>query len=74
MYYIGIDLGGTNIAVAVCDENFKIIGRGSAKTNLPRPAAEIAADMVTAAKAAVENAGLTMAAGFDRAQKGNYRL
>lgn len=61
MYYIGIDLGGTNIAVAVCDENFKIIGRGSAKTNLPRPAAEIAADMVTAAKAAVENAGLTMA-------------
>ncbi len=60
MYYIGIDLGGTNIAVGVCDENYKIIGRGSAKTNLPRPAEAIAADMVTAAKAAVENAGLTM--------------
>ena len=26
-YYLGIDLGGTNIAVGVVDENYQIIGR-----------------------------------------------
>ena len=27
-YYVGIDLGGTNIATGVVDENYQIIGRG----------------------------------------------
>ena len=31
MYRIGIDLGGTNIAVGVVDDNFNIIGRGKMK-------------------------------------------
>ena len=60
MYHLGIDLGGTNIAVGVVDENFKIVGRGKMKTNAPRPAEEICDDMATAVKMAVENAGLTM--------------
>ena len=60
MYYLGIDLGGTNIAVGVVDENFKIVGRGKMKTNCPRPADEICDDMATAAKMAIEDAGLTM--------------
>lgn len=60
MYHLGIDLGGTNIAVGVVDENFKIVGRGKMKTNAPRPADEICDDMATAVKMAVENAGLTM--------------
>ena len=38
MYRIGVDLGGTNIAVGVVDENYKIVGRGMGKTNAPRPA------------------------------------
>ncbi|MEG1887041.1 MAG: ROK family glucokinase [Oscillospiraceae bacterium] len=59
-YYIGIDLGGTNIAAGVVDENFNIIGRGKIKTNAPRPAEEIAADMAKAAKIAVADAGLEM--------------
>ncbi|MBQ6947664.1 MAG: ROK family protein [Clostridia bacterium] len=59
MYKIGIDLGGTNIAVGVVDENYNIIGRGKVKTNCPRPAAEIVADMVKAAKMAMEDAGIT---------------
>lgn len=29
MYYIGIDLGGTNIAVGIVDESFKIVKKGS---------------------------------------------
>ena len=38
MYRIGVDLGGTNIATGVIDENYKIIGRGKVKTRAPRPA------------------------------------
>ncbi|MBO5797951.1 MAG: ROK family protein, partial [Clostridia bacterium] len=60
MYRIGIDLGGTNIAVGVVDDNFDIVGRAKCKTALPRPAEEIVADMVKTAKEAVKNAGLTM--------------
>lgn len=60
MYHLGIDLGGTNIAVGVVDENFNIIGRGKKKTNCPRPADEICDDMATAARMAIEDAGITM--------------
>ena len=60
MYHLGIDLGGTNIAVGVVDENFKIVGRGKKKTNAPRPANEICDDMAAAAIMAIEDAGLTM--------------
>lgn len=60
MYHLGIDLGGTNIAVGVVDENYNIVGRGKMKTNAPRPAEEICDDMAKAAKMAIEDAGLTM--------------
>lgn len=59
MYKIGIDLGGTNIAVGVVDENYHIVGRGKMKTNCPRPVEEIVADMAKAAGMAVEDAGIT---------------
>ena len=61
MYRIGIDLGGTNIAVGVVDENYKIVGRAKCKTALPRPAEEIVADMVKVSEEAVKDAGLAMA-------------
>lgn len=60
MVTIGIDLGGTNIAVGVVDDDCKIIGRAVTKTRAERPAAEIVADMAATARQAVENAGLTM--------------
>ena len=60
MYYVGIDLGGTNIAVGVCNEQYEIIATASAKTNCPRPAEEICADMVKVTEEAVAKAGLTM--------------
>lgn len=59
-YYIGIDLGGTNIVAAVVDENYNILTKASTKTNRPRPAEEIADDMAAMAIKAVEDAGLTM--------------
>ncbi len=45
MYYIGVDLGGTNIAVGIVDESLKIIEKGSVPTNANRPGEEIVKDM-----------------------------
>lgn len=59
-YYIGIDLGGTNIVAGVVDEEYNIISKASTKTNCPRPAEEIADDMAAMAIKAVEEAGLDM--------------
>ncbi len=58
MYKIGVDLGGTNIAVGVIDREYKIIGTGKAKTNIPRPAEEIFDDIVKCIYVACENAGV----------------
>ncbi len=59
-YYIGIDLGGTNIKAGVVDENFNIVSKATCKTNLPRPGEEICVDMAAVAIEAVSNAGLTL--------------
>ena len=59
-YYIGIDLGGTNIKAGVVSEDFEIVAKATCKTNLPRPAEEICADMAKVALEAVEQAGLTL--------------
>lgn len=60
MYRIGVDLGGTNIAVGVISEDLKIVGRGSVKTNCPRPAEEIFDDIKKAVDLAVADAGISM--------------
>lgn len=59
-YYIGIDLGGTNIVAGVVDENYNIISKASTKTNLPRPEKEIADDMAKVSVQAVKEAGISM--------------
>lgn len=58
-YYVGIDLGGTNIVAGVVDENYNILTKASRKTNCPRPAEEIASDMAAVALEAIEQANLT---------------
>ncbi len=60
MYRIGVDLGGTNIAVGVVSEDLKIIGRGKVKTKCPRPAAEIFDDIAVAVDMAIKDAGISM--------------
>ena len=60
MYYLGIDLGGTNIAAGLVDENCKILGRAKIKTNTPRPAVEIIDDMAEAARLAAKDAGVSL--------------
>lgn len=60
MYYLGIDLGGTNIAAAVVSENYKIVGNGKVKTNCPRPAEQIADSIYEAGMLAIKDAGITL--------------
>lgn len=45
MLRIGVDLGGTNIAAGLVDEEYRILDRASVKTNVPRPAESIIADI-----------------------------
>lgn len=59
-YYVGIDLGGTNISVGVVNENYEIISKASTKTNCPRPAIEIAADMAKMSLEAIKKTELTV--------------
>ena len=40
-YTIGIDLGGTTMTAGLVDENYKIIGKTTWATRLPRPAEEL---------------------------------
>ncbi len=60
MYRIGIDLGGTNIVAGVVNENHEIVASAKCKTNCPRPAADIVADMAKVAREAVEKAGINL--------------
>jgi len=60
MYRIGIDLGGTNIAAGLVDEQMKIIDTFCVKTNAPRPVEEIVEDMVKLVTVLTERNGLPL--------------
>ena len=59
MYYIGVDLGGTNIAVGITDENGNILVKGKVPTGKERHSDEIIADMGALCASLVKEAGLT---------------
>ena len=61
MYRIGIDLGGTNIAVGVVDDGHAIVSRVSVPTMASRPAAEVVRDMGGAVEQALARAGASVA-------------
>jgi len=58
-YYLGIDLGGTDIKVGVIGEDYSIVAKHSVPTLSHRPAEEVIADMASAGKAVVKMAGLS---------------
>ena len=60
MYTIGIDLGGTNIAVGLCDGELKIVDKDSVPTIANRPAEEIVADMAALTKKIIERNRLSV--------------
>lgn len=59
-YYIGIDLGGTNIKAGIVNENFEIIAKATTKTLCPRPAKDICDDMAKVSIEAAEKAGISI--------------
>lgn len=58
MYRVGIDLGGTNIAVGVVNEDYKIISYTTVPTEARRPAEQVIATMAQAVNTALEQAGI----------------
>lgn len=58
MYRIGVDLGGTNIAAAIVDENYNIIIKGSVPTLSHRPEGEIMDDMAALCHRICAEAGI----------------
>ena len=61
MYRIGIDLGGTNIAVGIVDEQHHILEEVSVPTGATRPYVDVIADMISAVEQALSAAKLTAA-------------
>lgn len=49
MYTLGVDLGGTNIAIGLCNENLQIIDKGSVPTHAERDGELIVKDMAALA-------------------------
>lgn len=60
MYYLGIDIGGTNIAVGVVDEEMKIIARANSKTPVPCPEDVFCDAIAATAMEALKTAGLSL--------------
>ncbi len=60
MYYLGIDLGGTNIAVGIVDENYNIVLKGSVPTLAQREINCVIDDMAALCKKLIADAGLTV--------------
>lgn len=58
--YIGIDLGGTNIAVGLVDESGKILSKSSTPTQATRPYKAIVKDMAMLSAEVAEAAGYSM--------------
>ncbi len=60
MYYMGIDLGGTNIAVAVVNEKMEMVCSGKVPTGAHRAGEEVIADMGKLCADVIAKAGLTV--------------
>jgi glucokinase len=60
LYYLGIDLGGTKIAIGIVDENYKIIFKDSLPTQAKRSADEIADDIGVLSGELISRSGINV--------------
>ena len=60
-YYLGVDLGGTNIAAGVVDEQYNVVAQKSIPTKAGRSIEEIVKDIAELSLAVSQEVGLTMA-------------
>jgi len=58
-YYLGIDLGGTDIKTGVIDNDYKLIAKHVIPTQAKRSAKEVISDMAAAGKEVVSMAGIS---------------
>ncbi len=60
MYYLGIDLGGTNIAAGVVDENYHILATAKRKTKVSYKEEDLYEQLAVTALEALANAKITI--------------
>lgn len=60
MYRLGVDLGGTNIAVGLVNENLELVKKLSVPTGATRPGEEIVADIAALCKKLCEEMGISL--------------
>lgn len=60
MYYLGIDVGGTNLVAGIVDEQYRIAAKFQAKTKVPCTPDEFADALVFTIDGVLEKAGLTL--------------
>ena len=60
MYRIGVDLGGTNIAVGLVNDKYELVRKMSTPTGAERGGEEIVADMAKLSRALCEAEGITL--------------
>lgn len=60
MYYLGVDLGGTNIAVGLVNEDFDIVLKDKLPTHSERGTGSIIDDIATLCRSLTERANLTL--------------
>lgn len=58
-YSLGIDIGGTNIAAGIVDENYRIISESKIKTHCEREYPDVLEDIVLAGKTAIERSDIS---------------
>jgi len=61
MYYLGIDVGGTNLVAGIVDEKNNILAKFKAKTKVPCAPEEFADDLAKTVYGVLEEAKLTLA-------------
>jgi glucokinase len=62
MYRIGVDLGGTNIAVGLVNDNYEIVAQTSAPTNALQAAERVVAGIGDVIESVLKKNGLTVSA------------
>ncbi len=60
MFYLGIDLGGTNIAAGVTDDSYAVVARSNRKTKIPCELLELIEDLAQTGLEALGKAGLSL--------------
>lgn len=58
-YYLGIDIGGTNIACGVVSKDYEVLGKSKIKTQPNRSYGEILKDIISCADLAIEYSGIS---------------